>query len=416
MLHAGILPHHPRWAKLFENLRFIIIDELHAYRGVFGSHLAQRAAPAAAHVPPLRIGSAVHLLVGDHRQPGGAGRAAGRAAVHADREERRAARREVLRVRQPADREPRAGHPPLVPGRNAPRRGRVPAPQPAGDRVRAEPPGDRDSHDLSQGRLRGRAGHARADPRLPRRLPAAAPARDREGTARRPGARRGLDQRARAGHRHRRARRVDHGRLSGHDCRHVAARGPRRPPRRAIRGGDGGVERAGRSVRGPAPVLLLRRLARARADQSGQPAHPGRITSSAPRSSCRSPPASSTAGWTCRRCSACCRKPVSCIARAATRTTTHGAVELDQRIVSGRRGEPALGVVRQLRRRRSDRRAEGDRRNRFHQRAVDAAPEGHLHRRRPPVPGGEARLRRPQGATCARWTATTTPTPSTTRR
>jgi DEAD/DEAH box helicase domain-containing protein len=40
MVHAGILPHHPRWAKLFENLRFIVIDELHAYRGVFGSHLA----------------------------------------------------------------------------------------------------------------------------------------------------------------------------------------------------------------------------------------------------------------------------------------------------------------------------------------------------------------------------------------
>ena len=39
MLHSGILPHHPRWAKLFENLRYVIIDELHAYRGVFGSHL-----------------------------------------------------------------------------------------------------------------------------------------------------------------------------------------------------------------------------------------------------------------------------------------------------------------------------------------------------------------------------------------
>jgi DEAD/DEAH box helicase domain-containing protein len=40
MLHSGILPHHPRWAKLLENLRYVIIDELHAYRGVFGSHLA----------------------------------------------------------------------------------------------------------------------------------------------------------------------------------------------------------------------------------------------------------------------------------------------------------------------------------------------------------------------------------------
>ncbi len=39
MVHSGILPHHPRWAKLFENLDFIVIDELHAYRGVFGSHL-----------------------------------------------------------------------------------------------------------------------------------------------------------------------------------------------------------------------------------------------------------------------------------------------------------------------------------------------------------------------------------------
>ena len=40
MLHLGILPNHPRWVKLFENLRYIAIDELHAYRGVFGSHLA----------------------------------------------------------------------------------------------------------------------------------------------------------------------------------------------------------------------------------------------------------------------------------------------------------------------------------------------------------------------------------------
>ena len=40
MLHTGILPHHPRWAKLFQNLRYVVIDELHQYRGVFGSHVA----------------------------------------------------------------------------------------------------------------------------------------------------------------------------------------------------------------------------------------------------------------------------------------------------------------------------------------------------------------------------------------
>ncbi len=39
MIHSGILPHHPRWAKLFENLQYVVLDELHAYRGVFGSHL-----------------------------------------------------------------------------------------------------------------------------------------------------------------------------------------------------------------------------------------------------------------------------------------------------------------------------------------------------------------------------------------
>lgn len=40
MLHAGILPHHTQWIRLFENLRYVIIDELHQYRGVFGSHMA----------------------------------------------------------------------------------------------------------------------------------------------------------------------------------------------------------------------------------------------------------------------------------------------------------------------------------------------------------------------------------------
>ncbi|MBQ3574350.1 MAG: DEAD/DEAH box helicase, partial [Clostridia bacterium] len=40
MLHQGILPHHAKWIKLFENLKYVVIDEIHAYRGVFGSNLA----------------------------------------------------------------------------------------------------------------------------------------------------------------------------------------------------------------------------------------------------------------------------------------------------------------------------------------------------------------------------------------
>src|SRR5690606_39170629 len=40
MLHSAILPHHTKWVKLFENIKYIVIDEVHAYRGVFGSHVA----------------------------------------------------------------------------------------------------------------------------------------------------------------------------------------------------------------------------------------------------------------------------------------------------------------------------------------------------------------------------------------
>jgi DEAD/DEAH box helicase domain-containing protein len=40
MLHSGILPHHTSWVRLFQHLRYLVIDELHAYRGLFGSHLA----------------------------------------------------------------------------------------------------------------------------------------------------------------------------------------------------------------------------------------------------------------------------------------------------------------------------------------------------------------------------------------
>jgi DEAD/DEAH box helicase domain-containing protein len=40
MLHAGLLPHHTRWRRLFSSLEFVVIDELHTYRGLFGSQVA----------------------------------------------------------------------------------------------------------------------------------------------------------------------------------------------------------------------------------------------------------------------------------------------------------------------------------------------------------------------------------------
>ncbi len=39
MMHAGILPHHTRWKELFRSLRYVVIDEIHSYRGIFGSHV-----------------------------------------------------------------------------------------------------------------------------------------------------------------------------------------------------------------------------------------------------------------------------------------------------------------------------------------------------------------------------------------
>lgn len=40
MLHTALLPHHPKWIALFQNLKYVVVDELHTYRGVFGSHVA----------------------------------------------------------------------------------------------------------------------------------------------------------------------------------------------------------------------------------------------------------------------------------------------------------------------------------------------------------------------------------------
>src|SRR5262249_57089412 len=64
MLHKGILPHHTKWVKLFENLRYVIVDELHSHRGVYGSHVANifrrlhRPCRFYASDPPLPCSSA----------------------------------------------------------------------------------------------------------------------------------------------------------------------------------------------------------------------------------------------------------------------------------------------------------------------------------------------------------------------
>jgi len=64
MLHTGILPHHANWSDFFSNLKFIVIDEAHTYRGVFGSHVAnvirrlKRAAKFYGSTPKFILASA----------------------------------------------------------------------------------------------------------------------------------------------------------------------------------------------------------------------------------------------------------------------------------------------------------------------------------------------------------------------
>ena len=74
MLHKGILPHHTKWVKLFENLRYVIVDEVHSHRGNLRLARGQRLPPAAAALPFLRVRPAVPVQLGHHRQPQGAGR------------------------------------------------------------------------------------------------------------------------------------------------------------------------------------------------------------------------------------------------------------------------------------------------------------------------------------------------------
>ncbi len=69
MLHSGILPHHTIWIKLFENLQYIVIDELHQYRGVFGSHLANVLRRLKRLCDFYGSKPQYHSLLGHYRQP-----------------------------------------------------------------------------------------------------------------------------------------------------------------------------------------------------------------------------------------------------------------------------------------------------------------------------------------------------------
>ncbi|HWP62437.1 MAG TPA: DEAD/DEAH box helicase [Candidatus Binatia bacterium] len=103
MLHGAILPHHPKWFALFEHLRIVVVDELHTYRGVFGSHVAnvlRRLFRICAHYGSRPIVVAASATIGN---PGElAATITGRQARLVDRNGAPAAPRHVVLVDPPA--------------------------------------------------------------------------------------------------------------------------------------------------------------------------------------------------------------------------------------------------------------------------------------------------------------------------
>ncbi len=228
MLHVGLLPHHKQWGDFLANLGWVVVDEAHTYRGVFGSHVAnvlrrlRRAARAYGAEPRFLMASATIA------NPARAGRAADRRAVPADRRRRRPASRSRHRALEPAADRRGGGDPAL-----GALRGRRPARRPrlsrrADDLLSAQPARDRADPAIHprppHRRRQGRAGAA--DRPLPGRLHAAAAAPDRGRSGGRRAAGGSRHRRARARDRRRRARRGDLRHLPGHGCQPAPDVGP----------------------------------------------------------------------------------------------------------------------------------------------------------------------------------------------
>ena len=136
MLHSAILPHHTKWFQLFEQLRVIVIDELHTYRGVFGSHVAnvlRRLLRICAHYGSHPVIVCCSATIGNPAEL--AAMLTGRPARLIDRNGAPAGERHVVLVDPPildaGERRPRLGRDPrpaLGPA--------VPAGRPPDDRLR----------------------------------------------------------------------------------------------------------------------------------------------------------------------------------------------------------------------------------------------------------------------------------------
>ena len=183
MLHAAILPHHTKWFQLFEQVQVIVVDELHTYRGLFGSHVAnvlRRLLRLCAHYGSHPVIVTCSATIAN---PGELATAlTGRAPTVVDRNGAPAGTRHVLFV-----------DPPVVDAPSGARGSALTLAQRwALPFIRAGPPDDRvrSRPDVRRDRAHGAAGGAAPGPRaadagarLPRRLPADRATGDRAGPA-----------------------------------------------------------------------------------------------------------------------------------------------------------------------------------------------------------------------------------------
>ena len=251
MLHVGVLPHHGACgATSSPTSRFVVVDEAHVYRGVFGSHVANVLRRLRRIAADLRRRAAFSPRVGDDREPGELAVALTGLRSDRGRGRRRAARRADDRAVEPAAARCRAGDPRS--SRSARRRGCSPGSRQRGLRTICFAKSRKAAeliHRFAADRLdAATAERARA---VPRRLHAAAAPRDRAAPRRGRAPRRDVDRRARARDRHRRPRRGDLGRLPRHGREPAPAVGTRRAALARPRGA--------RRLRGRArPVLHAR--------------------------------------------------------------------------------------------------------------------------------------------------------------
>ena len=231
MLHVGILPHHDRWGDVLHNLRYVVVDEAHVYRGVFGSHVAnvlrrlRRLARVYDAEPQFLLASATIANAGELAEA-----LTGERATVVEHDTSPKAEREVV-IWNPPLLDPELGLRASPLGEASRLLSQLTSAWPADDLLREEPQGRRADPPLH--RRAGRRRDRRPARPLPRRVHARAAPRHRAAARRGRAPRRHGDGRARARDRHRPPRLRDLGRLPRNGRVAPPAVGPRRASRRA---------------------------------------------------------------------------------------------------------------------------------------------------------------------------------------